>query len=737
MALTDNIPLLFGSKSCRLLLWVVLLLFQSVQAGSEGRYPQRPGPVRPGGTGTAQESAAGVARPGTVRPGIGDEHERPAPAVEQPVPATVDVEEPAAPAPVVDVEEPAPAPVVDVEQPAPAPVDVEEPAAPAPVVDIERPGPVRPEVPTPVEAVAAEPPTPEDEPLPEDAVPIPDVIDRPFSADEGPFVQVQSFRLPGIGDLPRYDITVAEVQAVLDKAISEQPARGYSIGELQGVADLLTRYYRERGLILAVATVPVQTVVDGVVDIEVHIGVLGRVLAEGNERYPIEVLQKPFRRLIGQPVTKEGIEGALLTLTGFPGLSVYGVFQPGIKIGEADIILSVQDEKPFALTVRADTHGLREIGRNRLRVTGHFNNPSRGADRIGITVQESYNPKRSLYWSGEYERYLGWGLTGGVSYSQNSFSVAPSLVEDLDLSSETRSGNIYLEKSFLRSRQLNFSSRIALYKKHSDNFLENELSNRSNLTTLEGSVRFDNVDTFHPLRFLYRWLTDIDEGFGGGLNFADLRYTRGFNNWLGAMGPSRDSSELPAGAVGPGRTLDDGRTFVPGQFDKLSGSLSRLQLLSRHQSLSLRMEFQWTNDALTALEQYSIGGPNNVRAFPDAQGLFDRAWFASADYVFNAPFIADAEAFGTSTWGELIQFSLFYDFASARLNFPQVSVADQFVEETGSWITYRGYGMSLRFSLPGMIDSRVTWSRALGDNRRTPADNGHRAQLWGDITVNW
>lgn len=714
LVLTDSLPLFFGSRPCRLLLWVALLLFQSVQAGSEGRYPQRPGPVRPGGAGAAQESAADITRPGTVRPAIDDEVEPPAPDV----PATVDVEPPAAPAPA-----------------APAPVDV-EPPAPA-TVDIERPGPVRPEVPAPVEAVAVEPPAPEDEPMPEGAMPIPDVIDRPLSADEGPFVQVQSFRLQGVEDLPRHDISVAGVQDVLGKAIEEQPARGYSIGELQVVADLLTRYYRERGLILAVAAVPVQTVVDGVIDIEVHIGVLGRVLAEGNERYPIEVLQKPFRTLIGQPVTKEGIEGALLTLTGFPGLSVYGVFQPGIKVGEADIVLSVQDEKPFSLVMRADNHGLREVGRNRLRVTGHFNNPSRGADHIGVTVQEAYNPNRSLYWSGEYERYLGRGLTGGVSYSQNSFSVDPGLADDLDLNSETRTGNIYLEKSFLRSRQLNLSSRIALYKKHSDNFLEGELGNRTNLTTLEGSLSFDNVDTFHPLRFLYRKLSDIDEGFGGGLNFADLRYTRGFNNWLGAMGPSRDSGELPAGAVGPGRTLGDGRTFAPGQFDKLSGSLSRLQLLSRHQSLSLRIEFQWTNDALTSLEQYSIGGPNNVRAFPDAQGLFDRAWFASADYVFNAPFIADAEALGTSTWGELLQLSLFYDFASARRNFPQLSVGDQFVEETGSWITYRGYGMSLRFTLPGMIDSRITWSRALGDNRRTPADNEHRAQLWGDVTVTW
>ena len=50
---------------------------------------------------------------------------------------------------------------------------------------------------------------------------------------------------------------------------------------MQEVADQVTIYYREKGLILAQAVVPIQTVDEGMVIIEVFEGRLGRVMVEG------------------------------------------------------------------------------------------------------------------------------------------------------------------------------------------------------------------------------------------------------------------------------------------------------------------------------------------------------------------------------------------------------------------------------------------------------------------------
>ena len=104
---------------------------------------------------------------------------------------------------------------------------------------------------------------------------IPRVLDRPLRDEDPPFMKVVEFKLRGVEDMPRYGILLKDVEAILSTALASQPERGYSIGELQNVAKLLTTYYRQKGVILAVATVPVQTVADGVVDLEMSVGMIG------------------------------------------------------------------------------------------------------------------------------------------------------------------------------------------------------------------------------------------------------------------------------------------------------------------------------------------------------------------------------------------------------------------------------------------------------------------------------
>ena len=234
---------------------------------------------------------------------------------------------------------------------------------------------------------------------------VPALIDRPLDIEEGPYIVVKEFNMIDAEDYPEHEVSVSEIKStILDDLLKKQLERGFSIGELQEVADEVTRYYRTKGLILSTAVVPIQTITDGVVDIQVFIGRLGRVVAEGNKKYDLEILEKPFSKLIGQPVTQHEIEEALLVLTDFAGLSVFGVFRPGIKVGEADIVLKVQQEKSYDVDYRIDTHGLKETGLNRFRTIVHWNNPTGGADRITVTLQQTYNPKMNNFWSIDYKK---------------------------------------------------------------------------------------------------------------------------------------------------------------------------------------------------------------------------------------------------------------------------------------------------------------------------------------------
>ncbi len=532
---------------------------------------------------------------------------------------------------------------------------------------------------------------------------VPPVIERPLDIDAGTRIQIAAFELLGVTDRPQQGIDVREIQALIDGKIGAR-ADGFTVGRLQEVADEVTRYYREHGLILAQAFVPVQNVEGGVVKIQVLEGVLGRIVAEGNEMYQERVLQRPFKDLIGQPVTNKSAESALLHLTDLPGVSLFGVFQPGQQVGSADLVIKVQEENRFEANVRADNHGIRETGENRYRVIGAVNNLTGVGDKFTATLQHTEQPAFSFFWAAEYERPLPvlWDTLFTFSFNRNQFDVGGDF-RDRGIASDTRNMTASLSKSFIRSRLRNLSASVALARKRAVTKVRARPQSKDNLTTATLGVDYDSVDS----RF-------------AALNAGFLEVSHGFNDVLGAMG------KLP-GSVAPSRQGGN-RKFAEGKFDKVFLSYSRLQSLTplsqklRHHSVLFRTEVQWTPDLLVPIEQYSVGGPTNVRAYQPTEQLYDRAWFASFEWIINAPGIADQPAFGNRTWGELVQLSFFFDMAAGVLN-SALSTEDKSDN-------FKGAGLAFSVNNANVFTSKITIAWPLGKPR---PENDRDPQYWLDF----
>ena len=591
-------------------------------------------------------------------------------------------------------------------------------AGPVGLPDSARPGAVRPEQ----EERAAIPQGPSTE-----VMEIPAVIDRPFDIDDGERIIVQEFRLIDAEDMPEYDINIDEIKSFLQAERDKFP-EGFTVGRLQEVADNVeSQFYRKKGLILAQVVVPVQTVQSGIVDLQVFVGKLGRVLAEGNEMYSSTILEQAFKDLIGKPINKSEVEAALLRLTDYPGLTIFGVFQPGQLVGTADIVLKVQEEKRFDVAMRVDDHGTRETGRNRFRTVIDWNNITGGADRLTLSIQQAYNPKNNVFFAFDYERFLGNGYKFLASFNRNKFDIGGEFKAN-QIHAESWQQGLLLEKSFIRSRVKNLTGRLGFWRKESTTTTAHNPTNKDRLSVFTFGVDYDSVDTFSLNR----------EQGGGGINFATIELSQGLNNFFSSMGSSADAlqkvgiGEAPSRQGGP-----PDNEYAPGMFTKLFATYTRLQTLAKNQNLLFRAEWQWSDDILVPLEQYTAGGPDNVRSHPVAQILWDRAYFLSFEWLFNAPFIADRPAFANRTWGELFQFSVFYDIAVGRLNEP--TAADK-----QSYDNIRGAGLGFRFTLPGTIESKVFVAWALGDTRRDRENsidndigNERRPQVWGDFTYSF
>ncbi len=533
---------------------------------------------------------------------------------------------------------------------------------------------------------------------------IPPMIDRPLDPDAGERVLVLRFDVTGAQDRPRHGIRVEAIEERLADALAERP-EGFTIGQLMQVADRITNYYRERGLILSQAVVPEQTVEDGIVTIQVIEGRLGAVRPEGNERYSDEALQAAFSGLVGEPVSQGEAEAALLTLTDYPGLAAFGVFEPGREVGTADMVLQVRAEERFEGQVRLDTHGTEETGRARARAVLQWNNPTGNADRITLAALHSLEPANTLFGSLEYQRFLGRHYRAGAFVRSNRFDVGGDLA-DFDISGETDQGGLYLTRQWTRSREFNATSRLELAAKRSRTLREGDQDNEDRLTVLSLDLEFDSVDP----RF-------------GGLNFGGIEVSQGFNDLLGAMGSAGDAEDRSP-SDRPSRSGASG--FAPGQFTRLFGYYSRLQNITGGQSLLLRTEAQWSPDLLVPMEQYAIGGADNVRAFPTSHVLLDSAWFASAEYIVEVPW-PTGTAFGDHAWSDILSATVFYDYGGGELNDPRG-------DQTGSVVDFHGVGAGLNLDVPALLNSRIQVAWAIdGDDRLADPDAVNEPQFWFDI----
>lgn len=528
---------------------------------------------------------------------------------------------------------------------------------------------------------------------------IPRVYDRPLGLDEGPRIVVKTFRLVGAVDRPAHAVSVAEAAALLEKARLEQPASGFSINQLQEVAGKLAAYYREHGYVLAQAFVPEQNVAGGEVVVQVLEGTLADIQVEGNQGYRATVLEWPFEALRGEPIDKDSIESALLTLTNYPGVTAFGVLGAGREVGTSRLTLRVQSEDPFQMEAALDNHGSQFAGEYRSQVVVTFNDPLRRADRLQLVglyaLDSSDGNTHGLYGGLDYQIPLFSPRDSlRVLHLTNTYTVGATAASlaTVDTEGETRIDEIGYRHDFPRTRLGSASIGLAVNVKTAEFSAPPAAIYDDKLTTARLDAQWERIDT----RFR-------------GVNHFALSYTHGFKDLLGSL------DDYDPTALGGASRLG-----ASGEFDKISLQVQRLQRLTQNTSILLRVDGQYSDDPLVSLEQFSLGGPDSVRAYSVSEVLGERGGVASLELILGAPGIAKHAAFGGYTWGQLLQLSLFADYAKGWLNPPLLSGQEESVELSGA-------GGALQFTVPGRVFARLEVATPLSNR---PVGNDRDPQVY-------
>ena len=511
-------------------------------------------------------------------------------------------------------------------------------------------------------------------------------------------VQVARVQVEGVGEHPDSGISPAGIEALANQALRalgpDQPL-ALSLAQIEQITARITQAYRDAGFLVSVIYIPPQQIGDSqTLTLKVMEGRVGRVLVQGSQRYREDQLTASSLGLIGRPLRRNELERALLYARDLPGVSVTSVLQPGQNAGETDIVLLATDNaRPYEITAGLSNHGTDSTGKYRAELgISAFNALGAGdvlAASIGYGLDPADSWQAALSLSVPFDDVPGLSGVAGVSRSEMEVNTGP--FASMQLKGPTTL--FYAGGDWKFIQRANLQVQASARWIHEDSKLEG-------LGFLLSRHTFDVLDAGLSLRHTdHRWR---------GMNLAQVSLRKSVNdesspmNWL-------YTSHAP-------------------YFWVARASVARLQALPGDQRLLLRGSAQFTDDALTPMEQFSVGGPTSVRAYPLSTALGDRGVQASVEYQVSAPGFANKPSpFNGRRWGDLLDVNLFYDWG-------RTSPAPDNRRLGVLPVTLEGTGLGLGLRLPWQPELRLDVSAAKPTGNHRGSD-GRSTQYWARIST--
>lgn len=457
-------------------------------------------------------------------------------------------------------------------------------------------------------------------------------------------------------------VTELEVQRLIWLVREQRSRRGVTLGQIETVADRITRFYRERGFILAKAYIPEQQVRDGIVTLTLLLGALGEVDVVGDQMYNKPLLTSVFDDWVTLPVTDSVVEENLYLINDFPGLTVTGYFEPGAQVGDTKLNLNLVAEQRFETSLRLDNHGSEETGENRVYGDVKINNPLGNADQLQVSGLYAFDPSNTDYYQIRYSSMLlDPRFSLAIGATTNDFILGPGnseSVDNLDLSGTTKQSDITGTYRFKRSRTR------SLYGIFSFEKIESEL--RVGLFSGSGDAGLDDIVENYLATFSFDLLDEE-------------------NRFLHQGDVSLLSGDFVEGAD---QGQDESYSILRMNYSLLT--FWRLPFFDSSTRVIYRGSLQFTESALSSINQYALAGPTRVRAYPSNQFSADSAIYTGIDWIFNGPDFLDWSV-GSVNLKNITRPFLFIDAAWGET----LSLSSDFDDETGQLLAA---GMGLQFS---------------------------------------
>ncbi|OGQ99753.1 MAG: hypothetical protein A2505_00840 [Deltaproteobacteria bacterium RIFOXYD12_FULL_55_16] len=454
-----------------------------------------------------------------------------------------------------------------------------------------------------------------------------------------PTIDVKETARPGLAIAKDTKVKVAKImvtgmtvvtQEELAKILAGYEGKTLTFVELNQLTGDISKYYRDRGYLLARAYLPKQEIKDGKLEVAVLEGKIDKIDINMDEA---KRLRKSQVEAIAANLKKEAVakdsklERGLLLLNDLPGVNVSSTLTPGSTVGAADLLLKVKESRLITGAVDADNFGNRYTGTYRAGASLNVNDLTGYGDQLSLRGQTG----GSGLLLGRVGYNLPVGPNGtkvGISYA----NMAYELGKDLEILGYEGTSNVlgaYVAHPFIRSRRTNLYGTLGYDYKQMEDESKSVIINDRQVNVVNAGLNGD-------------WRDGIG---GGAVNAAGLSLSMGN---LDIQDVQARLADTWAGGVPPipGQRTD-------GSFSKIRYNLSRMQYLTPRFSTYASLQGQFASGNLDSSEKFSLGGPYGVRAYPQGEAAADEALLVNLELRWDMPL---GTRFG------IPQLVFFYDF---------------------------------------------------------------------------
>ncbi|MGK8945497.1 heme/hemopexin-binding protein HxuB [Haemophilus influenzae] len=485
-----------------------------------------------------------------------------------------------------------------------------------------------------------------------------------------PLTQVQ------ILDRNNQEVAADELAHILKNYVGKE----VSLSDLSNLANEISEFYRHNNYLVAKAILPPQEIEHGTVKILLLKGNVGEIRLQNHSALSNKFVSRLSNTTVNTSefILKDELEKFALTINDVPGVNAGLQLSAGKKVGEANLLIKINDAKRFSGYVSVDNQGNKYTGRYRLAAGTKVNNLTGWGDELKLDLLSSNqaNLKNARI---DYSSLIdGYSTRFGVTANYLHYKLGGNF-KSLQSQGHSHTLGAYLLHPTIRTPNFRLSTKVSF--------------NHQNLTDKQQAVSVKQK----------RKINSLTAGIDGSWNLIKDGTTYfSLSTLFGNLANQTD--EKKHNAV---------ENFQPqSHFTVYNYHLSHEQILPKSFAFNIGINGQFADKNLESSQKMLLGGLSGVRGHQAGAASVDEGHVIQTEFKHYLPVFSQS----------VLVSSLFYDYG-----FGKSYKHGQFLEKgVKNSVKLQSVGAGLSLSDAGSYAINVSVAKPLDNN----IDNADKHQFW-------